>query len=138
MSIEQKQIYAMNNTEETIKTLIKESIMKRIEGLGRIDNILNDSALIECWLTDIMALGYNQSNIETAVRDLYEIQYPLKGAQSFEYLRARLSLTMNRFPDEVMAFQTYAENRSIDNDDSIVKKVKEQLSDVPSGDFMFS
>lgn len=126
----------MNNTEETIKNLIRESLRKRIEGFGQIDNVLNNYELVESWLSDIMALGYNHSDMEAALGEIYEMRLLLEGEQSFEQLRARLSLTMNRFPDEVMAFQTYAENRDMDEDESIIANVKKILSDVEPGDFM--
>lgn len=126
----------MNNTEETIKNLIRESLRKRIEGFGQIDNVLNNYELVESWLSDIMALGYNHSDMEAALGDINEMRLLLEGEQRFEQLRARLSLTMNRFPDEVMAFQTYAENRDMDEDESIIANVEEILSDVEPGDFM--
>ena len=36
-----------NEIEGIVKDLIRESLEKRLEGMGPIDNILNNSALIE-------------------------------------------------------------------------------------------
>ena len=127
--------------EQVVKDLIKESLNKRIEGHGDIDTVLNNSALIDCWLTDIMALGYNNSNVEKAVDDVYEIQKPFMGTlipeRSIEDYRARLYLSSIRFCDEIYAFQKYVELRGAASEEVVIWNVKEELEGVEEGDFLY-
>ena len=44
--------------EEQVKRLIRKSLHMRLQGMGRIDNIRTNEALIETWITAIVALGY--------------------------------------------------------------------------------
>jgi hypothetical protein len=127
--------------EHIVKDLIRESLNKRIEGHGSIDTILSNSKLIDCWLTDIMALGYNDSNIEQAVEDVYELQKPmievLVPEKSIEDYRARLFLSINRFSDEIFAFQKYLELKDSASEEVVIWKVKEELENVEEGDFIY-
>lgn len=129
--------------EERLKSMIIDSLTKRIEGFGKIDSDLNNDGLISGrWLTDIMALGYNNQNIESAVEDIYEIQKPLMGViypeRSTEDIRASLFLTQNRFCEEIMAWQRYMELRDSSTIDQIIDVVKEELQDIYCGDFILS
>ncbi len=127
-----------NEIEGIVKDLIRESLEKRLEGMGPIDNILNNSALIERWLTDIMVLGYNHGDIEAAVKEVYEVQYPFVGEQSFEELRNRLYLSSNRFWDEIMAYQSFADHLGELEEEDILALVEKWLEPVEPGDFMLS
>ena len=127
-----------NEIEGLVKDLIRESLEKRLEGMGPIDNILNNSALIERWLTDIMVLGYNHGDIEAAVKEVYEVQYPYVGEQSFEELRNRLYLSSNRFWDEIMAYQSFADHLGELEEEDILVLVEKWLEPVEPGDFMLS
>ena len=127
-----------NEIEGIVKDLIRESLEKRLEGIGPIDNILNNSALIERWLTDIMVLGYNHGDIEAAVKEVYEVQYPYVGEQSFEELRNRLYLSSNRFWDEIMAYQSFADHLGELEEEDILALVEKWLEPVEPGDFMLS
>jgi hypothetical protein len=99
--------------EQIVKNLIKESLEKRVIGWENIDPTLSHSALIDRWLTEIMALGYNDFNVETAAMDIFELQQPLMGVLiSEKYLedyRASVFLCNNRFCEEISAFQKYVE-----------------------------
>ena len=127
-----------NEIEGIVKDLIRESLEKRLEGMGPIDNILNNSALIERWLTDIMVLGYNHGDIEAAVKEVYEVQYPYVGEQSFEELRNRLYLSSNRFWDEIMAYQSFADHLGELEEEDILALVEKWLEPVEPGNFMLS
>ena len=127
--------------EQIVKELIKESLEKRIKGHENIDTVLSDAALIDGWLADIMALGYNNSNVEKAANDVYELQKPLMEIlmpeKSIEDYRARLFLSNNRFCDEIFAFQKYVELKNTSSEKVVIKKVKEELVAVEEGDFLY-
>ena len=123
--------------EIKVKQLIKESLYKRLVGHGEIDTILNNYTLVEKWTTCIMALGYNESDIELAAQDIYEMKAALLEKISIEDIRAFLCLVNNRFTDEIMAFTRYVELRDEDESE-IISAVQEELNLVEEGDFMFS
>ena len=129
-----------SNLEEQVKDLIRKSLYKHIEGIGRIDDIYsNDNLVNDIWLTDIMALGFNESNFEAAAQDIYEIQKPMMGTlvpvKSIEEYRARVYLTYNRFSSEVMAFERYVELRDTESEEAVLFAVREELEGVEEGDF---
>ncbi|MBR5035011.1 MAG: hypothetical protein IKX71_06865 [Bacteroidales bacterium] len=128
----------MYEIEQDVKMLIQESLMKRIYRIGNLDNIYDNNALISRWITDIMALGFNDTDVNTAAKDIFELQEPLVGNQSMEDLRARLYLSLNRFTDEVMAFKEYVDNRDVMSDDEIIKTVQSLLDGVEPGEFMIA
>ena len=127
--------------EKIVKDLIRKSLNKRIIGHEDIDTMLSNSELIENWLTDIMALGYNNLNVEKAVNDIYELQKSLMGVfipeKSIEEYRAQIFLSYNRFSDEIFAFQKYAELRNSVSEKVVIQKVKKELASVEDGDFLF-
>ena len=84
-----------------------------------------------------MALGYNDSDIELAAQDIYEMKAALLEKISIEDIRAFLCLVNNRFTDEIMAFTRYVELRDEDESE-IISAVQEELNLVEEGDFMFS
>lgn len=122
--------------EEKVKDLIRESLNKRLEGNGNIDNLMPNYNLIENWLTAIMAIAYNDNDLELASQDINEIQEKMYGPISIEDTRAFVFLSSNRFPDEITAFEKYIELRDRESEDVIIYAVKEELSYVEAGDFM--
>lgn len=123
--------------EKEVKRLIKESLYKRLVGHDEIDTILTNEALVDKWITGIMALGYNDSDIELAAQDIYEMKTTILGEISIEDIRAFLCLINNRFAEEIMAFARYVELRD-ENDSEILSAVQEELSFVEEGDFMLT
>ncbi len=123
--------------EKEVKKLIKESLYKRLVGHGEIDNILNNGALVEKWMTGIMALGYNACDIELAAQDIYEMKSAFLDQISIEDVRAFVCLVNNRFTEEIMAFIRYVELREED-DSEIISAVQEELNFVEEGDFLLS
>ena len=121
--------------EKEVKQLIKESLYKRLAGHDEIDTILNNDALVEKWLTGIMALGYNDGDVEKAAQDIYEMKSALLGEISIEDIRALVYLVNYRFAEEIMAFTRYVELRNED-DSKIISAVKEELNLVEEGDFL--
>lgn len=121
--------------EKEVKQLIKESLYKRLSGHDEIDTILNNDALVEKWLTGIMALGYNDGDIEKAAQDIYEMKSALLGEISIEDIRAFVYLLNYRFAEEITAFTRYVELRNED-DSKILSAVKEELKLVEEGDFL--
>ena len=121
--------------EETVKQMIRESLEKRVSGLDRIDNILTNDALISRWLTCIMALGYNQNEVEAAAQDIFEMQAYFSN-KSIEDIRARVCQSQVRFSEEIVAFMRYVEMRDSDSDEAIERAVAEELEFVEEGDFI--
>lgn len=123
--------------EKEVKRLIKESLYKRLVGHDEIDTIFNNEALVEKWLTGIMALGYNDCDVEKAAQDIYEMKSALLGEISIEEIRAFVYLVNYRFAEEIMAFTRYVELRNED-DSKILSAVEEELSLVEDGDFLLT
>ena len=121
--------------EKKVKQQIKESLYKRLAGHDEIDTILNNDALVEKWLTGIMALGYNDGDVEKAAQDIYEMKSALLGEISIENIRAFVYLVNYRFAEEITAFTRYVELRNQD-DSEILSAVKEELDLVEEGDFL--
>lgn len=123
--------------EKEVKRLIRESLYKRLVGHDEIDTILTNDALVDKWITGIMALGCNDSDIEQAAQDIYEMKSALLGEVSIEDIRALVYLVNYRFAEEIMAFTRYVELRNED-DSKILSAVEEELSLVEEGDFLFT
>lgn len=126
--------------EEKVKDLIRESLYTHIKGCGNIDNMLDNHTLVNNWLTDIMAIGFNQQNFEAASQDILELQIPLMEAgliplKTIEDLRARVFLTYSRFSSEVFAFEKYVELRDTEKEDAVLYAVREELEMTEEGDF---
>lgn len=128
--------------EQIVKDLIKKSLEKRLIGWENIDPTLSNSALIDRWLTEIMALGYNNFDIESSAQDIFELQQPLMGVlipgKYLEDYRASVFLCNNRFFEEISAFQKYVELRNNGSDEVILDAVKQELEDIEIGSFMLS
>jgi hypothetical protein len=123
--------------ETIVKQMIKGSLEKRLIGHDDIDNILTNNALIDRWLTCIMALGHNNSDVEAAAQDIFEIQSMIIDI-SIEDIRARVSQVLCRFGEEVAAFSKYVELRDTADDDTIREAVEEELDWVLEGDFIIA
>lgn len=123
--------------EKEVKRLIKESLYKRLVGHDEIDTIFNNDAMVEKWLTGIMALGYNDCDVEKAAQDIYEMKSALLGEISIEDIRALVFLVNYRFAEEVTAFTRYVELREKD-ESKVLSAVQEELSLVEEGDFLLS
>ena len=123
--------------EKEVKLLIKESLYKRLVGHDEIDTIFNNDAMVEKWLTGIIALGYNDCDVEKAAQDIYEMKSALLGEISIEEIRALVFLVNYRFAEEVTAFTRYVELREKDESE-IISAVKEELNLVEEGDFLLT
>lgn len=123
--------------EKEVKRLIRESLNKRLVGHDEIDTILTNDALVDKWITGIMALGYNDCDVEKAAQDIYEMKSALLGEISIEDIRALVYLVNYRFAEEIMAFTRYVELRWKD-ESKILSAVKEELNLVEEGDFLLS
>lgn len=121
--------------EEEVKHIIKESLYKRLVGHDEIDTILTNDALVDKWLTGIMALGYNDCDVEKAAQDIYEMKSALLGEISIEDIRAFVCLVNYRFAEEITAFIRYVELREKD-EAKVISAVKEELNLVEEGDFL--
>jgi hypothetical protein len=128
-----------NETEEKVKALIREALHRRIAGWESIDPDLGSSSLVERWLSDIMAIGFNDQDLGRASVDVFELQKPLEGLTIpqvlLEDIRGRIHLSSDRFPDEVAAFMTYIELRDEESEEVILFKVREELQYVEKGGF---
>ena len=123
--------------EKEVKRLIRESLYKRLVGHNEIDTILTNDALVDKWITGIMALGYNDCDVEKAAQDIYEMKSALLGEISIEDIRALVYLVNYRFAEEIMAFTRYVELRNED-DSKILSAVEEELDLVEEGDFLLT
>lgn len=126
--------------EEKVKDIIRESLYKHIQGHDNIDNMLDNDVLVNNWLTDIMAIGFNRQNLEAAAQDILELQLPLMDCgmiplKTIEDIRARVYLTFNRFSSEAFAFEKYVELREDEKEDAVLYAVKEELDMTEEGDF---
>jgi len=128
--------------EEEVKHLIKESIIKRLTGWQNIDPTLDNFTLIEHWLTEIMALGYNDFNVEAAAKDIFELQKPIMGIlihkKFLEDYRASVFLCSNRFCEEISAFKKYVDLKDTESNKIIIYAVKQELEYIETGSFMLS
>ena len=123
--------------EKEVKRLVKESLYKRLVGHDEIDTILTNDALVDKWLTGIMALGYNDCDVEKAAQDIYEMKSALLGEISIEDIRALVFLVNYRFAEEITAFIRYVELREKD-EAKVISAVKEELNLVEEGDFLLT
>ena len=123
--------------EEEVKHIIKESLYKRLVGHDEIDTILTNDALVDKWLTGIMALGYNDCDVEKAAQDIYEMKSAILGEISIEDIRALVYLVNYRFAEEILAFTRYVELREKD-EAKVISAVKEELNLVEEGDFLLT
>ena len=123
--------------EKEVKRLIRKSLNKRLVGHDEIDTILTNDALVDKWLTGIMALGYNDCDVEKAAQDIYEMKSALLGEISIEGIRAFVYLVNYRFAEEIIAFTRYVELRNED-DSKILSAVEEELNLVEEGDFLLT
>ena len=123
--------------EKEVKRLIREILNKRLVGHDEIDTILTNDALVDKWITGIMALGYNDCDVEKAAQDIYEMKSALLGEISIEDIRALVYLVNYRFAEEIMAFTRYVELRNED-ESKILSAVEEELSLVEEGDFLLT
>lgn len=126
--------------EEKVKDLIRESLNLHIEGHDNIDNMLDNNTLVNNWLTDIMALGFNHQDLEAASQDIHELQVPLMEIgliplKTIEDIRARVYLTFNRFSSEAFAFEKYVDLRDSESEDAVLYAVREELDMTEAGDF---
>ena len=126
--------------EEKVKDLIRESLNLHIEGQDNIDNMLDNHTLVNNWLTDIMALGFNHQDLEAASQDIHELQVPLMEIgliplKTIEDIRARVYLTFNRFSSEAFAFEKYVDLRDSESEDAVLYAVREELDMTEAGDF---
>ena len=123
--------------EEEVKHIIKESLYKRLVGHDEIDTILTNDALVDKWITGIMALGYNDCDVEKAAQDIYEMKSALLGEISIEDIRAFVCLVNYRFAEEIKAIIRYVELREKD-EAKVISAVKEELNLVEEGDFLLT
>ena len=126
--------------EEKVKDLIRESLNLHIKGHDNIDNMLDNHTLVNNWLTEIMALGFNHQDLEAASQDIHELQVPLMEMgliplKAIEDIRARAYLTFNRFSSEAFAFEKYVELRDSESEDAVLYAVREELDMTEAGDF---
>ena len=124
--------------EKEVKELIRKSLYKRLVGHDEIDMVLDNNALVANWITGIVALGYNDSDVELAAQDIYEMKSSLFGEISIEDIRALVFLVNYRFPEEVMAFTRYIELREKKSEAVVIFAVEDELSYVEEGDFVLS
>jgi hypothetical protein len=115
--------------ETTVKDLIRDSISSKItdtdikeRGIARFDVIVT-------FLSDIMALGYNNNSKELATDDIWELQskMPWTNTNREEILK-RVSVSADKFQTEIGSFIIMV--KSISTGDSkkiIIDKVKDTL-----------
>ncbi len=127
----------MDTLEDKVKVLIKDSLNKRIAGLGAIDNITSNETLIEHWMTAISVLGKHDENVELAAEELNAIQ-SIFGPASIEDTRAFLFLASNRFCEEIAAYCKYLELKDDEQESIILHEVRKELEYVEVGEFMFN
>ncbi|QEN03312.1 hypothetical protein EW093_00855 [Thiospirochaeta perfilievii] len=132
-----------NVSQESIETkviqLLRESIEKQLVGVGDIDPEIENSDLIERWLSEIVAIGFADYDLNSASLKLFETLNPIKNSAfkkvNLDDIRSRISLSYQRFSAEVQAFINYIELKGKESDEVILYKVKEELNYVDEGSF---
>lgn len=127
----------MDTLEYKVKVLIKNSLNKRIAGLGDIDNISSNELLIQHWMTAISVLGKNDENVELAAEELNTIQ-SIFGQASIEDTRAFLFLASNRFCEEIAAYCKYLELKDDEQESIVLHEVAELLQFIEEGELLYS
>ena len=127
----------MDTLEYKVKVLIKNSLNKRIAGLGDIDNISSNELLIQHWMTAISVLGKNDENVELAAEELNTIQ-SIFGQASIEDTRAFLFLASNRFCEEIAAYCKYLELKDDEQESIVLLEVAALLESIEEGELMFN
>lgn len=127
----------MDTLEYKVKVLIKNSLNKRIAGLGDIDNISSNELLIQHWMTAISVLGKNNENVELAAEELNTIQ-SIFGQASIEDTRAFLFLASNRFCEEIAAYCKYLELKDDEQESIVLHEVAELLQFIEEGELLYS
>jgi hypothetical protein len=132
-----QQLYS--EVEDKVKELIRQSLQKRVLGLGPIDPDLDNENLVDRWLTDVMAIGFNLDDLNSAALDIYELQKPLEGILYplilLEDIRNSIYHSSARFIEEICAFKQYVEFRASESAEIVLHEVKKTLADVGEGDF---
>ncbi|WP_448520732.1 hypothetical protein [Schleiferia thermophila] len=115
--------------ETTVKDLIRNSISSKItdtdikeRGVARFD-------VIESFLSDIMALGYNNNSKELATDDIWELQSQMPWINTNrEAILKRVGISANKFQTEIDSFIVMVKSISIgDNKQIIIEKVTDTL-----------
>ena len=123
--------------EEQVKQMILASIRKRLVGWENIDNLMSNEDLIKQWIIDIMVLGYDKYDVAATAQDIFDLQSRFAQV-SIEDLRCRVCLSLNRFGDEISAFQKYVELRDSADEETIRDAVAEELENVKEGEFILA
>lgn len=110
----------MDKLEKDVIQLIKSNLMQYA---NPPKSGIADSAIIEKWITDIMALGYNNGDVELAVSDIVQ----LSGANSSQTYN-RVVSSSTTFKKEVDAFSYYHKQNQLGVDSNVIlKSVKGML-----------
>lgn len=115
--------------ESTIKDLIRKSVSSKLTETEVKERGTLRNDVIDSFLTDIIALGYNKNSIVLAAEDILELQsqMPWANANKFD-ISKRVSQTLIKFKIETDSFILM--NQSIDNGydkPTIIDSVKKML-----------
>ena len=121
--------------EEKVKKLIIESLNRRLEGWGEIDNLYPNEELVKRWITVILVLGRNKQDISKTAWELYKTEpQPYINYNSIEEIRALVRLVEERLLEEIWSYSIFLNDCDGLSEKEIMEKIEEPLSYISSGD----
>ncbi len=74
-----------------------------------VNPLLTKEAYLETVYTDIMSLGYNYNDVDTATDDVYEMQSALHGESNKlkEHIKLRIIETTSLYPELIKLFSDF-------------------------------
>ena len=115
--------------EDIVKNLILEKINSKITDIDIKSRGVSKSDVAQSFLTDIMALGYNNSSKELAAKDIWKLQsqMPWTNIKKSDILN-RINVSATKFKIETDCFMTMINDISNGNDKkTILDNVKRTL-----------
>lgn len=116
--------------EETVKTLIRKSIMSKLTDTDVQSRGTSKFDVTEGFLTDIMALGYNDYSEKLAASDILELLSAMPWVVPDEVgISNRIHDTLSKFKLEVDAFVVFAKQANLGVDgQTIIDEVESVLA----------
>lgn len=116
--------------ETTVKELIQDSISSKLNDTDIKERGVAKFDVIASFLSDIVALGYNNNSKELATDDIWELQSQMPWTNTNrEAIFKRVGVSADKFQAEVDSFIVMVKSISAgDNKQTIIDKVKATLA----------
>lgn len=115
--------------ENIVKGLIRESVSSKLTDADIRERGINKFDVIESYLTDIMAIGYNNYSKELTINDIFELQSQMSWVTVNKIdIEKRVIQTMTKFKTEIDGFITMVKSiASGEEKSTVLDKVKQTL-----------